>query len=80
MIWGVPLGEQFIHVDVDLSDIGCFSLRPNDFLTNGYGIDSFKSSYEFKSNSDFNALPQIKSFDKLKIVVDKWTVICYNKL
>ena len=24
MIWGVPLGEQTIHVDVDLSDMGCF--------------------------------------------------------
>lgn len=74
MIWGVPLGEQFIHVDVDLSDIGCFSLRPNDFLTNGYGIDGFKSSYEFKSNSDFNALPQIKSFDKLIEVIPFWGV------
>jgi hypothetical protein len=42
MIWGVPLGQQTIHVDVDLSDIGCFSLRPYDFMRQGDGVDKFK--------------------------------------
>ena len=39
MIWGVPVGEQRLHVDVDLSDIGCFSLRPYDFIKRGRGVE-----------------------------------------
>jgi hypothetical protein len=72
MIWGVPLGQQTIHVDVDLSDIGCFSLRPDDFIRQGRGVDSFKNSYKFKSSNDIDALPQIISFDKNIEVYPFW--------
>jgi hypothetical protein len=72
MIWGVPVGEQLLHVDIDLSDIKCFSLRPDDFLVNGYGIGQFKSKYEFKSSSDITSLPQIKSFDRTIEVYPFW--------
>jgi hypothetical protein len=72
MIWGVPIGSQTLHIDVDLSDIGCFSLRPNDFIRNGYGVDEFKSLYEFKSSSDLDSLPQIKSFNKTINVYPFW--------
>ncbi len=64
MIWGVPLGEQTIHVDLDVSDMGCFSLRPDDFLRKGYGIEDFKSEYEFKTSNDIDSLPQVVTFDK----------------
>jgi len=50
MIWGVPVGNQTIHVDVDLSDIGCFSLRPDDFIRQGLGVDKFKNSFSYKSS------------------------------
>ena len=43
MIWGVPVGNQTIHVDVDLSDIGCFSLRPYDLQRLGICVDGFKN-------------------------------------
>jgi hypothetical protein len=72
MIWGVPLGEQLLHVDVDLSDIGCFSLRPYDFLNNGFGVDSFKNTYSFKSSTDHASLPQIVSFDRTIDVAPFW--------
>ena len=72
MIWGVPLGEQTIHVDVDLSDIGCFSLRPDDFIRQGVGVDAFKNSYSFKSSEDFNSLPQIVTFDQTIDVYPFW--------
>jgi hypothetical protein len=72
MIWGVPLGQQTIHVDVDLSDIGCFSLRPDDFIKQGVGLDQFKTSYAFKSSEDLNSLPQIVSFDKTIEVFPFW--------
>ena len=72
MIWGVPVGVQTIHVDVDLSDIGCFSLRPDDFIRQGVGVDSFKNSYTFKSSQDIDSLPQIVSFDQSIEVYPFW--------
>lgn len=72
MIWGVPVGIQTIHVDVDLSDISCFSLRPNDFIRKGYGVDDFKNEYTFKSSNDMDSLPQIKTFNRSIEVYPFW--------
>jgi hypothetical protein len=72
MIWGVPLGQQTIHVDVDLSDIGCFSLRPDDFIRQGRGVDSFENTFKYKSSNDIDTLPQIISFDKNIEVYPFW--------
>jgi len=72
MIWGVPLGEQIIHVDVDLSDIGCFSLRPDDFIRQGKGVDSFKNKYAYKASIDYASLPQIVSFNRTIDVAPFW--------
>lgn len=72
MIWGVPIGQQTLHVDVDLSDVGCFSLRPYDFIKQGLGEDAFKNTYTFKSSSDLSTLPQIISFDKTIEVYPFW--------
>jgi len=72
MIWGVPVGVQTVHIDVDLSDIGCFSLRPADFKRLGIGVDNFKNSYTFKSSEDLNSLPQIISFDRSVEVYPFW--------
>jgi hypothetical protein len=72
MIWGVPTGAQTIHVDVDLSDIGCFSLRPNDFIRQGLGVDKFKNKYSFKASEDLNSLPQIITFDRIIQVYPFW--------
>lgn len=78
MIWGVPLGTQTIHVDVDLSDMGCFSLRPDDFIIRGEGITSFENEYTFKSSEDIDSLPQIVSFNQTIDVYPFWgnTDIC----
>jgi hypothetical protein len=72
MIWGVSLGTQTIHVDVDLSDIGCFSFRPYDFIRQGIGPDAFENTYTFKSSEDLDSLPQIISFDKTIEVYPFW--------
>jgi hypothetical protein len=72
MIWGVPIGEQSLHVDVDLSDIGCFSLRPYDFIKKGRGADEFDRFYKFKSSTDIDGLPQIISYDKIIQVYPFW--------
>jgi hypothetical protein len=72
MIWGVPVGTQTIHVDVDMSDVGCFSLRPYDFIRQGAGVDKFKNKYSFKSSEDLDSLPQVVSFDKIIQVYPFW--------
>lgn len=72
MIWGVPIGVQTVHIDVDLSDVGCFSLRPADFQRLGIGVDNFKNNYTFKSSEDLESLPQIISFDRNVEVYPFW--------
>ena len=72
MIWGVPVGTQVLHVDIDLSDIGCFSLRPYDFIKRGVGLDEFERYYKFKSSSDIDGLPQIISYDQTINVYPFW--------
>jgi len=72
MIWGVPVGSQRLHVDIDLSDIGCFSLRPYDFIKKGIGESNFERFYNFKSSIDIDGLPQIVSFDKTIEVYPFW--------
>ena len=72
MIWGVPVGSQTLHVDADLSDISCFSLRPDDFIRQGLGVDKFKNNYEFNSSNDIDSLPQIVSFNQTIEVYPFW--------
>ena len=72
MIFGVPVGEQVIHVDIDLSDIGVLSQRPTDFIYKGYSIDLFESPSEFKQSTNLNELPQIISEDSTVNVYSLW--------
>lgn len=72
MIWGVPVGSQVLHIDADLSDIGCFSLRPDDFIRQGIGEDNFENSYQYKSSTDIDTLPQIVSFNQNIEVYPFW--------
>jgi hypothetical protein len=59
MIIGVPLGVQTVVLDLDLSNIGCFSLRPADFIRAGLaGPEQFNGD-QFKSSTDLGSLPQI---------------------
>jgi hypothetical protein len=72
MIWGVPLGSQTIHVDVDLSDIGCQSLVPYDFIYEGISEEKFENKYTYMSSENLDTLPQIISFDKTIEVYPFW--------
>ena len=72
MIWGVPTGNHQLHVDIDLSDIGCFSLRPQDLIRLGRSVDNFKNNYTFKSSDDLDSLPQVVSFDRNIEVYPFW--------
>jgi len=59
MIVGVPLGDQKIVLDVDLSDMGCFSLRPTDLIRMNRGNRQQFDGNNFRSSEDLNSLPQI---------------------
>jgi hypothetical protein len=72
MIWGVPIGAQTIHMDADLSDVGCFSLRPYDFIRQGKGVDNFKNKYTFNASEDVDSLPQIVSMNRIIQVYPFW--------
>ena len=39
MIMGVPVGNQTIVMDIDLSDMGCFSLSPQDLIQQGLATE-----------------------------------------
>jgi hypothetical protein len=72
MLFGVPLGSQTIHVDVDLSDIGEFSLSPQDLIRMGIATESQVSGTRFKSSTNLNSLPQIVSFNRTINVDPFW--------
>ncbi len=59
MITGVPLGNQKIVMDLDLSDMGCFSLRPQDLIRMNMGAPEQFDGTNFKASENLNALPQI---------------------
>ena len=61
MIFGVPVGQQVLHVDVDLSDIGLLSQTPRDMVYKGYPIDMFESPVKFKKSTNLADLVQIHS-------------------
>ena len=61
MIYGVPVGEQTVHVDIDLSDIGELSQRPIDMMYKGYDRTQFESPSMFSKSTDLDKLTQIFS-------------------
>ena len=72
MLFGVPTGQQTIHMDVDLSETGPFSVRPYDFIDNGFSEKLFVSRTKYKTSENLNDLPQIKSGNKGVDVVPFW--------
>jgi hypothetical protein len=72
MIFGVPVGSQTIIADIDLSDIGEFSLSPQDLIRMGVATPNQVSGTKFKSSSNLNELPQIINIRKSIQVVPLW--------
>lgn len=72
MIVGVPLGSQKIVLDLDLSNMGCFSLRPADLIRMGRGTAEQFDGDRFKSSSDLASLPQLVNTAKDIDVTPFW--------
>lgn len=72
MIFGVPTGVQNIFMDLDLSDIGEFSLTPQDLIRMGLATESQIGGSTFESSTDLDSLPQIISIEKTMAVSPLW--------
>ena len=72
MIFGVPVGSQTIHVDIDLSDIGILSQKPRDMIYKGYNINQFENPNKFKYDTNLNSLTQVISQDNVTDVIPFW--------
>jgi hypothetical protein len=72
MIFGVPVGNQTIHVDVDLSDIGILSQKPRDMFYKGYSIESFENPNKFKYDTNLETLVQVISQETMADVIPFW--------
>ena len=72
MILGVPLGSHTVVVNVDLSDIGEFSLSPQDMIRMGAATPQQVDGTKFKSSSNFNELPQIVTINRTINIQPFW--------
>ena len=72
MIFGVPVGDQNIHVDIDLSDIGMLSQRPRDMIYKGYNVTQFENANKFKQDTNLDSLSQIITQNQSVYVFPFW--------
>jgi hypothetical protein len=74
IIVGVPVGNQTLHMDLDLSDCGILSQRPRDFVYKGYNIEQFDNPNQFKSETgaSINFLSQYVQQTKTVYVTPLW--------
>ena len=72
MIMGVPQGNHTLVMDVDLSDIGEFSLSPQDLIRMGLASETQVAGNRFRSSNDLNSLPQIINIVKNVEVSPLW--------
>ena len=72
MIFGIPTGNQILHVDLDMSDIGILSQSPRDFMQRGYDRSEFENPSQFKYSTNIDALPQIFSQNQSIHVYPFW--------
>ncbi len=72
ILFGVPTGQQTVHIDIDLSDIGLASLRPYDLIEQGLPEELFDGLTRFRSSDNLDELPQIKTQTKSVNVVPFW--------
>lgn len=72
MIMGVPVGTHQLVMDVDLSDIGEFSLTPQDLIRMGRATEAQVAGNRFRTSSDLNSLPQIVNLTKTLEVAPLW--------
>jgi hypothetical protein len=72
MITGIPVGSQQVILNVDLSDIGEFSLTPQDLIRMGLATEDQISGGSFNQSENLETLPQIITLSKNIEVSPLW--------
>jgi hypothetical protein len=74
MIFGVPIGTQTVHLSVDITDIGKYSMTPAAMVTNlGYSPNLFTdNNSKIKPSTDLNDLPNIETQEISVNVIPFW--------
>ena len=72
IICGVPVGNQTVHMDLDLSDCGILSQKPRDFYYKGYNVEQFENPNQFKTSEALDSLSQIFTQDQVVNVIPFW--------
>jgi len=74
MIFGVPVGTQTVHLSVDITDIGEYSMNPAAMVTNlGYSPNLFtNNNSKIKPSNDLNDLPNIETQEISVDIVPFW--------
>ncbi len=73
MMFGVPTGNQYLHMDLDISDIGdLLSQRPRDMVYKGYSSNLFDSANMFKKDNNLDTLTQIFTQDTTVYIHPFW--------
>jgi hypothetical protein len=74
MIFGVPIGVQTVHMSVDITDIGEYSMTPAAMVSNlGYSPNLFtENNTKIKGSSDLNDLPHIELQDIAVDIAPFW--------
>lgn len=75
MIFGVPVGSYSVLMDLDLSDIGEFSLTPQDLIRMGRATEAQFKGNSFQSSPDLASLPQIVSLSKGVEISPLWGIL-----
>jgi hypothetical protein len=74
MIFGVPTGTQTVHMSVDITDIGKYSMSPSTMVTNlGYSPNLFTAEGNtIKPATDLNNLPNIETQEISVDIIPFW--------
>ena len=74
MIFGVPIGVQTVHLSVDITDIGKYSMTPAAMVTNlGYSPNLFTdNNTKIKPSDDLTDLPNIETQEITTEVIPFW--------
>jgi hypothetical protein len=72
MLFGLPVGNNIIHSDLDLSDIGILSQKPRDLFYKGYTAKQFENASQFKKDTNLDNLTQVMSQDSSVYVFPFW--------
>lgn len=72
MIMGVPVGTHTLVMDLDLSDMGPFSMSPQDLIRIGRATTDQFNGTDFQSSTDLSTLPQIVTLSQSIEVSPFW--------